>query len=93
MAALLGYTDWELLRLSPVPVLLVKTSQPYRRPTVLAAIDPTHAHAKPSELDQRILDYGTQVGRALRGALHVVQDVYKRQSSSFERLFGRKQCR
>ena len=72
LAALLGYTDWELLRLSPVPVLLVKTSQPYRRPTVLAAIDPTHAHAKPSELDQRILDYGTQVGRALRGALHVV---------------------
>jgi universal stress protein E len=70
--ALLGYTDWELLRLSPVPVLLAKTSKPYRRPTVLAAIDPTHAHAKPSALDQRILAYGAQVGRALRGALHVV---------------------
>jgi universal stress protein E len=72
LPALLGYTDWELLRLSPVPVLLVKTSTPYRRPTVLAAIDPTHAHAKPSALDQRILDYGAQAGRALRGALHVV---------------------
>jgi universal stress protein E len=52
--------------------LLVKTAAPYRRPTVLAAIDPTHAHAKPSGLDERILDYGAQVGRALRGALHVV---------------------
>ncbi len=72
LPALLGYTDWELLRLSPVPVLLVKNSTPYRRPTVLAAIDPTHAHAKSSALDQRILDYGAQVGRALRGALHVV---------------------
>jgi universal stress protein E len=58
LPALLGYTDWELLRLSPVPVLLVKTSTPYHRPTVLAAIDPTHAHAKPTALDQRILDYG-----------------------------------
>jgi len=72
VAALLGYTDWELLRLSPVPVLLVKTSTPYRRPAVLAAIDPTHTHAKPSGLDRRILDYGIRVSRALRGSLHVV---------------------
>ncbi len=72
LPALLGYTDWELLRLSPIPVLLVKTSTPYRRPAVLAAIDPTQAHAKPSGLDQRILDYGAQVCAALRGALHVV---------------------
>ncbi len=72
LPALLGYTDWELLRLSPLPVLLVKTSTPYRRPAVLAAIDPTHAHAKPSGLDRRILDYGAQVCGALRGALHVV---------------------
>ncbi|MGO9512822.1 MAG: universal stress protein [Steroidobacteraceae bacterium] len=72
LPTLLGYTDWELLRLSPMPVLLVKTPTPYRRPTVLAAIDPTHAHAKPSALDRRILQYGAQVSGALRGALHVV---------------------
>jgi universal stress protein E len=72
LPALLRYTDWELLRSSPVPVLLVKMSAPYRRPVILAAIDPTHAHAKPSALDQRIIDYGMQVSRALRGALHVV---------------------
>ena len=72
LPALLGYTDWELLRLSPIPVLLVKSSAPYRRPKVLAAIDPTHAHAKPSGLDQRILDYGAEVCGALRGTLHVM---------------------
>jgi universal stress protein E len=72
LPALLGYTDWELLRLSPVPVLLVKTSAPYRRPVILAAIDPTHAHAKSSALDKRILDYAAALGGALRGALHVV---------------------
>jgi universal stress protein E len=72
LPAVLGYTDWELLRLSPVPVLLVKSSASYRRPIVLAAIDPTHAFAKPSGLDQRILEEGTRFGQALHGSLHVV---------------------
>ena len=30
-----------------VPVLLVKDAHPYRHPKILAAIDPTHAFAKP----------------------------------------------
>ena len=34
---LLAYTDWELLRLCPVPVLLVKNRKLYHRPRVLAA--------------------------------------------------------
>jgi universal stress protein E len=72
LPALLGYTDWELLRLSPVPVLLVKTSAPYRRPVVLAAIDPTHAFAKPSGLDQRILEASMTISQALRGSVHVM---------------------
>lgn len=72
LRVLLGYTDWELLRLSPVPVLLVKSFVRYRRPVVLAAIDPTHAFAKPSALDQEILDMGMTFSRALHGSLHVV---------------------
>src|SRR5262245_42942999 len=36
-AGLLQLTDWELLRLSPVPVLLVKRAGVYRRPRALAA--------------------------------------------------------
>jgi universal stress protein E len=50
----------------------VKTSTLYRRPTILAAVDPGHAHSKPSALDQQILDFGVQIGAVLRGALHVV---------------------
>jgi universal stress protein E len=72
LPALLGYTDWELLRLSPVPVLLVKSSVRYRRPVVLAAIDPTHAFAKPSALDQEILAISRTFSQALHGSLHVV---------------------
>jgi universal stress protein E len=69
---LLRLTDWELLRHSPVPVLLVKNARPYRHPGVLAAIDPAHAHAKPAKLDDEILAAGAAISKALRGRLHAV---------------------
>jgi len=69
---LLHLTDWELLRLSPVPVLLVKSARPYRRPVVLAAIDPGHALSKPAKLDREILQAGGMVSEALRGSLHAM---------------------
>jgi universal stress protein E len=69
---LLRLTDWELVRLSPVPVLLVKSSRPYRRPQIMAAVDPTHAFAKPLRLDRLILDTAAGVGTALHGTLHAV---------------------
>ncbi|HEU4624116.1 MAG TPA: universal stress protein [Steroidobacteraceae bacterium] len=65
-------TDWELLRLSPVPVLLAKSAQPYRNPIVLAAVDPSHAFAKPSGLDREILAAAKAVTTALGGELHAV---------------------
>jgi universal stress protein E len=72
---LLAYTDWELLRLCPIPVLLVKNRRLYHRPRVLAAIDPTHAHAKPSNLDRQILRAGVQLVHALHGELHALHVV------------------
>jgi universal stress protein E len=71
-AGLLGLADWELLRLSPLPVLLVKRPRPYHRPLVLAAVDPTHAFAKPAKLDGEILALGEMFSQALRGKLHAV---------------------
>jgi len=69
---LLAYTDWELLRLSPIPVLLVKNRRLYHRPRVLAAVDPSHAHAKPTNLDRQILRAGAQLVHALHGELHAL---------------------
>jgi universal stress protein E len=69
---LLHITDWELLRTSPVPVLLVKNAKPYRNPVVLAALDPAHAFAKPAKLDSAILDAAEQFAKALRGSLHAM---------------------
>jgi universal stress protein E len=69
---LLRLTDWELVRLSTLPVLLVKSPHPYRHPAVLVAIDPTHAHEKPLQLDKEILRVGKALTTALKGTLHAV---------------------
>jgi len=68
----LRLTDWEVLRYSPMPVLLVKSKRPYRHPVVLAAVDPSHAFAKPAKLDAEILRAAAWVKNALRGTLHAV---------------------
>ena len=68
---LLANTDWELIRHCPAPVLVVKNARPWRKPAVIAAVDPFHAHDKPASLDRRILEAGEYVARELKGALHV----------------------
>jgi universal stress protein E len=65
-------SDYELVRSSPVPVLLVRLPRPYHRPTILTAVDPSRAFAKPAELDADLLSLGTLFTKALRGKLHAV---------------------
>src|SRR3569833_2732101 len=55
-----------------MPLLLVKSKNRYRKPVVLAAVDPSHAYAKPAALEDQILLSARSVQRALRGSLHVV---------------------
>jgi universal stress protein E len=71
-AGLLRLSDWELLRLSAVPVLLVKRTRPYHRPTIVMALDPSHAFAKPAQLDAEIVEAGSAVSAGLGGKLHAV---------------------
>ncbi|HVY79823.1 MAG TPA: universal stress protein [Steroidobacteraceae bacterium] len=71
-AWLLRLPDWDVLRYSPVPVLLVKNKQPYRKPCLLAAVDPSHAFAKPAKLDAEILRIADLFRKQLRGKLHAV---------------------
>lgn len=78
---MLRMTDWELVRLSPVPLLLVKNPHAYRHPSVLVAVDPTHSYAKPLQLDKEILRMGRAVSEGLRGALHAVH-AYARMPST-----------
>ncbi len=71
LPTLLRFNDWELLRRSPVPVLLVKRGGKWRKPAVLAAIDPTHSFAKPARLDAAIMATANLVAGSLGGKLHV----------------------
>ena len=80
LPALMRLTDWELVRLSPLPVLLIKDRHAYRHPAVLAAIDPSHAFAKPLQLDRSLLQIARRVSTGLRGTLHAVH-AYARLSS------------
>ena len=73
---LVHLTDWELIRTSSVPVLLVRNKQLYDRPIVLAALDPTHSHAKPAKLDEEILSAGQRFSQALRGSLHAMHAYF-----------------
>ena len=68
---LLRNTDWELIRHCPAPLLIVKSPRAYRRPRVLAAVDPYHAHARPADLDARLLETGGEIARLLHGSLQV----------------------
>jgi universal stress protein E len=63
-------TDWQLVRLCPVPLLLARSRKTYRGATFIAAIDPFHAHAKPADLDRRILDVAVRLGLQCRAEVH-----------------------
>lgn len=75
LAGLLQYADWELVRLCPRPLLLVKSRTPWQKANVLAAVDPGHALDKPAELDRRILQQAARLATALGGELHAVHAI------------------
>jgi universal stress protein E len=73
---LLHLTDWELLRSCPVPVLILKNTRRWRRGTVLAAVDPSHARSKPAGLDRQIARHARALAKSLRGTLQLVHANY-----------------
>lgn len=73
---LVHLTDWELLRTSSVPVLLLKNTKPWGRAPVLAAVDPSHAHSKPSGLDGEVVAQASRLAAATRSALHLMHATY-----------------
>jgi universal stress protein E len=66
----LSNTDWQLIRLCPCPLLFVRTTRPYTRLRVLAAVDPLHAHAKPEVLDHQLLDAARDLAALYGGRMH-----------------------
>ena len=74
-AVALRHTDWQLLRLCPKPLLLVRSSAAGASGQVLAALDPTHANDKPAALDQLLLEWGASMALAVGAELHAVHSI------------------
>lgn len=69
----LSHSDWQVVTSARAPLLIVKSDgrTPYR--SIVAAVDPFHAHAKPAALDREILRLAKalrQRTRAKLAALH-----------------------
>ncbi len=68
----LSSSDWRLLATSPAPVLMVREPDVRQYRNIVAAVDPFHAHAKPAELDQRILAAAARLQAQTSAALAVL---------------------
>jgi universal stress protein E len=65
-------TDWNLIRDCPALLWLAKPRAIGAKPRIIAAVDPLHERAKPTELDDRIIAAAKQVCYPLNGELHVI---------------------
>ena len=72
LAVRLTDTDWQLMRLAPCPLLLVKDPVFDGYPTVLAAIDPAHPEAAASGIDRAVLDVSRTIARACGSKVRAV---------------------
>lgn len=68
--ALFTNTDWNLVRLCPVPLWLTKSGPWPTEATILASLDPTHENDEYSELDQKILELAAFVADKSKAELH-----------------------
>ena len=68
---LFGHVDWELIRYSTAPLLLVRPAPWHQNICVVAAVDPIHSHEKTTTIDMSILKQAKQFSGWLQGSLKV----------------------
>ena len=70
-------TDWQLIRGCPYPLWLVKPQDFRHKPVVVAAVDPTHSHDKPAELDQIIIASARAIADGAGGEVHLLHTYHR----------------
>jgi universal stress protein E len=70
-------TDWHLIRVCPYPLWLVKPHAIREKPVIVAAVDPTHSHDKPAELDQAIVNAAQVIAEQTGGELHLLHTYHR----------------
>lgn len=69
---LLTNTDWQLIRDCPAPLWLVRTAVQWpAAPRIAAFVNPSAGSARP-DMDHRILDEATELGRGLSAEIHAI---------------------
>lgn len=68
----LANTDWQLMRDCPCPLWFVRSPELPKQPRLLVAVDPRHTHAKPTKLDDRLLQAAHTLTRQLGGRIAMV---------------------
>ncbi|MDX1454258.1 MAG: universal stress protein [Gammaproteobacteria bacterium] len=66
-----SHADWHLMRLCPVPLMLVSSHSSTAPQKILAAIDPYDLHGKPAELNDVILEASLTMAYQSDAEVHV----------------------
>lgn len=69
---LLANTDWELIRTCPCPIWFARHPRLSAKPRILVAVDPRHTHAKPANLDERLLQATDLLRERLGGRISLI---------------------
>jgi universal stress protein E len=67
-------TDWQLLRLCPRPLLLVRPGSGSTGP-IIVALDPLHSSDKPAALDRSLAERAAELAAAFDSSLHVAHSI------------------
>ncbi len=73
--ATLSAADWQLIRICPAPLLLVKRGEWPDELKLLAAVDPSHRDDRHAQLDHAILDIAERLDAALQAETWVVHCI------------------
>lgn len=63
---------WKMARTCPAPLMLVQAEAPILPTRIAAAVDPSHPHAHPGELDERVVQTALPLAMASNAALELV---------------------
>ena len=74
--ATLSAADWQLIRICPAPLLLVKGGPWPQQPRFMAAVDPSHRDDRHARLDHAILDVAERLGGACGAETWVAHCIF-----------------